>query len=127
MVTAKRKIYITPYIKGKKSHTITEKVVLCDLCGEVIQETDYHALNVRCKICGRHICTTCRIDEGKTYPIVCKECSDKNPRIKGILTEHKSVYDAQGVLTNLSIRLDNELNKLGWLGGDHKYQGLDPF
>ena len=127
MVTVKRKVITTPIVKGKKSHSVTNQAVLCDHCGETIPDPDTHALNVRCKICGRHTCTNCRIDEGKKYPIICKHCSDQNPRIKQLVIEHKHVYEAQDVLTNLSIRLSNELNSLGWLGGKAKYEGIDPF
>jgi len=127
MVTVKRKVITTPLVKGKKSQSVTSTVLLCDHCGEQIPDASKFGLSERCNICGLHTCTNCRIDEGKTYPRICKHCSDKNPRIKQLLIEHRHVYDAQNALTNLSIKLSNELNSLGWLGGKAKYEGIDPF
>ena len=66
------------------------------------------------------------MDENMEYPTICKHCSDKNPRIKQLIIEHKHVYEAQNALTNLSIKLSNELNSLG-CGGEAKYEGIDPY
>jgi hypothetical protein len=125
MVTSKQKVIYTPAIKGRKSTSRTQEVILCDHCGSIIPTPEYRDNKEKCYICGRHTCGNCRIEDVTGYTTICKECSGNNPRIKAILLEKHYVGEAESHLTNLSIKLQTELNQLSYLSGKGKYLGSE--
>ena len=71
---------------------ISKEMLLCDICGDSIEETT--ALDKKCGVCGRDVCSPCREDFYFWYiPIICKECL-KRDAVQDAIKDSKKMESA---------------------------------